>query len=174
MLTRHDLNEIRSMFPTAIGVRILIAGWAVVLFDSKSNICAAWKDGVTDTIGLFNVSYEVVDHTPTMVATMAGCAVADTPENNATQGALGLMVKLPNGVEAITTVTHGFGILLECIPIILRVADWILRAKETLSNFRPLKPPTAMPAEVTMKGKAIGNSSLGQEVWLAGKNQQVR
>lgn len=173
MLTPHDLNAIRSMFPTAVGVRILIAGWAIVLFNSKSSLYAAWKDGIADTIGELSVCYDILDHTPTIATTMAGCAVADKPENYNTHGALGLRVKLANGVEAITTVTHGFVQLPYWSPMILRVADWILRAKKALSNFRPMKPTNAEPAEVTMKGEAIGNSPLGHEVWLAGTNQLV-
>lgn len=71
MLTPHDLNAIRSMFPTAVGVRILIAGWAIVLFNSKSSLYAAWKDGIADTIGQLSVCYDVLDHTPTIATTMA-------------------------------------------------------------------------------------------------------
>lgn len=77
---------------------------------------------------------------------MAGCAVADKPEKSA-YGALGLRVKLANGVEAITTVTHGFVKLPNWSPTILYVADWILRAKEALSKFRPMEPTIAKPAE---------------------------
>lgn len=40
MLTAHDMNAIRTMFPSSIGVRILIAGWAVVLFASKDETVA--------------------------------------------------------------------------------------------------------------------------------------
>lgn len=47
MLTPHDFNTTRShvSYSTVIGVRILIASWTTVLFDSKSNLYAAWKDG---------------------------------------------------------------------------------------------------------------------------------
>lgn len=37
MLTAHDLTAIRTIFPTSVGVRILIAGRAIVLFDSKTS-----------------------------------------------------------------------------------------------------------------------------------------
>ena len=90
---------------------------------------------------------------------MAGCAVVDKPENYSTQGALGLRAKLANGVEAITKFTHAFVELSN-----IRVADLVLRVKEALSNFRPMKPKNSNPAEVTMKCEAIGNSPLGQEV----------
>lgn len=173
MLTPFDLNSIRSMFPTAIGVRILIVGWAIVLFDSKSSLYAAWKDGIPDTIGQLCVCYDVLDHTPTIATTMAGGAVTDKSEDYISHGALGLRVKLANGVEAITTVTHGFVQLPYWSPKILRVADWILRAKKALLNFRTMKPTNVQPAEVTMNGKAIGNSPLGKMVWLAETSQLV-
>lgn len=36
MLTAHDLTKIRAMFPTSVGIRILISGRAVVLFDTET------------------------------------------------------------------------------------------------------------------------------------------
>lgn len=119
------------MFPTAAGVRILVVGWAIVLFDSKSSLYAAWKDGIADIIGQC-ICYNVLDHTPTIATTMAGCAVADKPDNYSPHGALGLRVKLANGVEAIKTATYGFVQFTYWSPKILRVADWILWAKEAI------------------------------------------
>lgn len=37
--------------------------WAIVLFNPKSNLYAAWKDGIATTIGQLNVGYNVLDHT---------------------------------------------------------------------------------------------------------------
>lgn len=129
MLTPLDLNAIWSMFPTAVGVGVLNVGWAIVLFDSKSSLYAAWKDGIADTIEQLSVCYDVLDHTPTIATIMAGYTRADKPENYSPHGALSLRVKLANIVKAITTVTRGFVQLPYWSPKTLRVADWILRAK---------------------------------------------
>lgn len=41
MSTAQDLNQIRIMFPTAIGVRVLIAGFVVVMFHTMSDMTAS-------------------------------------------------------------------------------------------------------------------------------------
>ncbi len=51
MLTPPDLTAIRTMFPTSVGMRILIAGRAIVLFDSNASKYASWKEGLADGIG---------------------------------------------------------------------------------------------------------------------------
>lgn len=174
MLTPPDLTAIRIMFPTSVGIRILIAGRAIVLFDSNASKYASWKEGLAYGIGKLYVDYDVLDHHPTTATTLIGSAVAEKPEKWIAQAAIGLRLKLANGTEAITTVTHGFVELAGWNPMFLRVADWILKAKEALSNFRPWKRTVTQQAEITMKGIATGNSPLGREIWLAGSNQRVR
>lgn len=77
--------------------------------------------------------------------------MAEKPEKWIPQAAIGLRLKLANETQAITTVAHGFVELPGWNPMILRLADWILRAKEALSKFQPWKRTIAQPAEVTMK-----------------------
>lgn len=174
MLTAHDLTKIRTMFPTSVGIRILISGRAVVLFDTETEKHASWKDGVADSIGKLYVDYDVLDHQPTIATTRIGSSVAEKPEKWIANAAIGLRLKLANGTEVITTVTHGFVELPGWNPMILRVADWVLKAKEALSKFQPWKHTVAHPAEITIKGKPIRNSPLNREVWLAGSNERVR
>lgn len=123
MLTAHDLNAIRTMFPSSIGVRILIAGWAVVLFASKDEMVAGWRQGVPDTIGELYTGYDIIELTPTTATARAGYAVSGARESFDSLGALGLRLKMRDGLEAITTVTHGFVDRPERAPVLLRVAD---------------------------------------------------
>lgn len=173
MLTAHDINAIRTMYPNSIGIRILIAGWAVVLFASKDEMIAGWRQGIPDTIGDLYVGYDINEVTPTTATTTAGYAVSGARESFDSLGALGLRLKMRNGLEAITTVTHGFVNRPERAPILLRVADWLLRAKEAITRYRTIKPSETFPAQVTMREQVTGNSPLGKEVWLAGTDQRV-
>lgn len=173
MLTAHDMNAIRTMFPSSTGVRILIAGWAVVLFASKDEMVAGWRKGVPDTIGELYVGYDIHEATPTIATTRAGYAVSEAKESFESLSALGLRLKMRDGREVITAVTHGFVHRPERAPILLRVAEWILRAKEAITRFRTIKPSANIPAQVTMRAEVAGNSPLGKEVWLSGTDQRV-
>lgn len=77
-----------------------------------------------------------------------------------------------DGLEAIMTVTHGFVNQSERLPI-LRVADWLLRAKEAITKFLTIKLNETFPAQVTMREQVTKSSLLGKELWLAGTDQQV-
>lgn len=104
MLTPHDMNAIRTMYPNSIGVRILIAGWAVLLFTSKDEMIAGWRQGIPDTIGDLYVGQDINEATSTTATTRAGYAVSGARESFDSLGALGLRLKMRNRLEAITTV----------------------------------------------------------------------
>lgn len=73
MLTAHDLNAIQTMFPTSIGIRILIAGWAIVLFNSKTSLYASWNEGIAGTIGELDFDFDILDHPPKNGNNYGGC-----------------------------------------------------------------------------------------------------
>lgn len=167
MLTAHDINAIRAMYPNSVGIRILIAGWAVVLFASKNEMIVAWRQGIPDKIGGLYVGYDINEVNPTTATKRAGFAVSGTRDSFDSVGALGVRLKMRNGLEAITTVTHGFVNRPGRARILYRAADWFLRTKEAITRYRTIKPSKTFPAQVT------GNSPLGKEVWLAGTDQRV-
>lgn len=173
MLTAHDLNAIRNMFPSSIGVRILIAGWAVILFASKDDMIAGWRKGVPDTIGDLFTGYDINEMTPSTATARAGYAVSGVRESVDSLGALGLRPIMRDGHEAITTITHGFVSQSEREPILLTVTNWLLRAKEAITRFLTSKPSDTLPAQVTMREQATEKSPLGKEIWLAGTDQRV-
>ncbi|KAI9789824.1 MAG: hypothetical protein M1816_005741 [Peltula sp. TS41687] len=126
----------------------------------------AWREGVPDTAGGLYVGYDIIDNRPSTFEATSGYAVAAKPEAEFTRsmGCLGLRVKLNDGVEAITTVTHGL-VNLPQHGLVVRVTNWFLKAKEALLRFRT-------PAHVKIS-RATGNSPLGKTVWLALTNQKV-
>lgn len=120
-----------------------------------------------------DVGYDINEATPITATTRAGYAVSVARESFDSLGALGLRLKMQDGLEVITTVTHGFVNRPERAPILLRVADWLLRAKGAITRFRTVKPSETFPAQATIRAQVTGNSPLGKEVWLAGTDQRV-
>ena len=94
------------------------------------------------------------------------------PESYASLGCLGLRIKRRDGVEAIATSTHGFVRQIKAHGIVLRMADWLIRAKETLSRFCSPKTAGVMRGQVEIR-EASGNTPLGKDVYLAGSAQKV-
>lgn len=173
MLTAHDLNNIRKMFPTATGVRVLISGYVIVLFQTRSDIIASWNEGFPDTIGGLHVGYDVAEYRPSTLEVPSGSALSDKPEAEFTKatGCLGLRLKLVDGVEAIATATHGF-VYRPGHTFVVRAANRFLKAKEALMRFRTPEKTEGTPAHVKIN-KAVGNTPLGKNVWLAIDNMKV-
>lgn len=119
------------------------------------------------------MGYDVVVYRSSTVAVSSGYAVADKPEAEFTgpMWCLGLRVKLADGVEAITTVTHGF-VHLPGHGVVVRVANWFSKAKEALLRFRTPEKTEGILAHVKIN-RAVGNSALGKDVWLALNNIKV-
>jgi hypothetical protein len=106
----------------------LISGFAVFLFRNVDDMMAAWKRGCPDDLGGLNVGYDIITMEPTAIA--SGHDVADSPGSFDSRGCLGLRIRLRNGTDAVTTVTHGFVKLPKHSRVFLRMADWYLQAKE--------------------------------------------
>jgi hypothetical protein len=106
-LTAGDLNNIRNLYTQVVGARVLICGIVVLLFKSLYDMRLAWNTGIVESIGSLKVLYDVAEHTETR-AEHWSYAVSGNPDNFNCSVCLGLRLKLPNGQEAITTVTHGF------------------------------------------------------------------
>ena len=109
MLTPADLSTVRRVYPGAVGIRVLLAGWIVILFRKLSDINACWRRGILATFGSRPVGFHVVDHVPTAAqpSLTYGTTVARQPNVQfAAVASVGLAITLPNGQDAITTVTH--------------------------------------------------------------------
>lgn len=89
--------------------------------------------------------------------TSSGYVVSGARELFNSLSALELRLKMRDELQAITTVTHGFFNRPGQPPILLRAADWLLRAKEATTRFRTIKPSETFPDQVTMREQVTGD-----------------
>ena len=96
----------------------------------------------------------------------SGQAVTNRHTALASTCAMGLKVKLPDGTEGITTVTHGFVKLNGSMRNLkLGLFEWYTRIKKALSSFRyPCRLP--FPTYIATKTSLLTNNPLGKEVFL--------
>ena len=180
LLSFEDLERIRAAFPAAVGVRVLITGFVVVLFKDRKSMERSWfENGVSDYIGSLWSGYAIANHQPSGCQTVAyGQAVSKERTHMGLDVVLlGLKLRMRSGEmagrEVITTVTHGF-VKLELTqnPIRLRLADWYARVRRSLAKSVSPKPIVDHPAIIATREK-LGNSPLMKEVWLAGTDIRV-
>lgn len=173
-LTQSDLEALQTYFPGSVGVRVLIAGWVVILFNDMSTMETCWKLGNVEEIGLHRVGYDLAEYNTTADIVKTGHGVTAKPDEFNSHASLGLRLRLPCGTEAITTVTHAF--VKTASPTMSsmrrRVSEWILTARATLLSLRPIPRRPIIPAVVETRAHH-GNSPIGKAVWLAGTSTKV-
>jgi hypothetical protein len=76
MLTVDDISILRNYYPTSIGIRILIAGFAIFLFRNKMDMETAWKSGWPDDIGGLHVGFDILTIKTTSVISGHGAATS--------------------------------------------------------------------------------------------------
>ena len=109
ILKPSDLRIIRDYFPGSVGVRVLICGSVLILFETRKAMKASWELGPMDTIGGQRIGFTTARYELTSNTIASGYAVTDKPDDFMRfQGCLGLHLRLPSGQEAITTSTHNF------------------------------------------------------------------
>lgn len=65
-LLREDLDAIREKFPSAIGIRILILGFALLVYYNVDGIHADWNGGVPGSLGGLFVGYMIKTLNPSV------------------------------------------------------------------------------------------------------------
>lgn len=176
-LPAETIECIRLAFPGSVGAQVLIIGWILVLFPDKKTLQKCWSHGAPSEINNLRVGfiltkcYSTASTTTTILE--AGQAVTDTPDSINNEVALGLRLRLPGGLEAITTVTHAFVRLANPRMSSFRraITEQVLVAKKYLQR---LKPP---PKDAQYEGMVFtcdhSNSPIGKAVWLSGTKTQV-
>lgn len=96
-LTSRDVAVVRGMWPRSIGLRMYISGFATVLFPSRKEMEASWNESWTDTIGSLQPGAEVLEDVQPSAMSCGNSARC-----------LGLRIRLLDGTEAITALTHAF------------------------------------------------------------------
>lgn len=174
LLRQGDLNKLREMAPTAVGARLLISGYIVILFRTSAELEKSWvKDGHISEFGGLRVIYDVMEDYPTKGEVPSGTPISSKPDNMGNTAALGLKLRFADGLEAITVPTHAF---VKCKgthrPALLRVFDWYARVKSALEKFlSPARDPYEQA--VGQMRESSTNSPLGKTVWLAGDSRRV-
>ncbi|EZG09084.1 hypothetical protein H106_01768 [Trichophyton rubrum CBS 735.88] len=174
MLTAKDLNDVRLFWPKSVGIRILISGVALMIYTNESDLHRD-RERCPLTFGELEVGYILEDHVPTadrqgrIVSVGHAVALAEATRPST---ALGLRLRLRNGVEAITVVTHGFvpdsqGSVME------HFSYWVNNAKKTLSRFLPFSAAKDLPPDGEVRETVTYRSPLGKTVWLANTNTKI-
>jgi hypothetical protein len=172
-LSPEKIDGLRELFPAAVGARVFVSGFLVVLFNSLRDIQAMYeRDWIMEVGGLRTV-YDEYRLEPSADTVTSGMEVSEKPNSLYGQGCLGLRVRMSDGKEAITTVTHGFVRNPQRSRMTIMLSEWILRAKSALLRFRrpPLQSETSAIRVVQSSSK---NSPIGKEVWLATEQKRVR
>ncbi|KAJ5942540.1 hypothetical protein N7516_002708 [Penicillium verrucosum] len=172
-LPPEHIKSIRDAFPGSVGAQVLLTGFLLVVFPDKKSLEACWAKGAPDEVGNLRVGYILASFYGTAEIVESGRGVTDTPGGFNPQAALGLRLRLPGGLDAITTVTHAFVRLTDpkMSNIRKRLTDHILAAKEFLKRLRP--PPRQAPQAGIIHSERVANSPLGKEVWLGGTETYI-
>lgn len=167
-LPASDLELLRRFFPSAIGARVLISGFIIVLFQNRKDIEASWLEGCVPSFGLLRLGYDVAVHYPAKSVVDSGNAVADSPEQTDSITPLGLKVKLQDGSQGIVVSTHGFvDVKTPQENIARKDAGWVARTKSTLCR------AASMKIKDCIKMGSKENSPLGKSVWFVEEPKEV-
>lgn len=77
-LPASELELLRRSFPAAVGARVLVSGFLIVLFRNQKDIEASWLEGCVHSFGLLRLRYDVAVHYPTEAVAESGNAIADS------------------------------------------------------------------------------------------------
>lgn len=177
-LTPADLDSLRELFPEAVGVHLLIAGFLIILFEEKRHVHDAYNDVWPLELAGLQVFFHLTHYSFTTAPVESGNILKETfnQKNNAFAGCLGLKLKLQNGYTAVTTVSHGF--VRNPNPSMfdkgLQVCEMIVdQMKQTLRRFLPFRAGEHDRALVMAKETLTDNNPVGKQVLLAVSNRTV-
>ena len=179
-LTPADLDSLRELFPEAVGVHLLIAGFLIILFEEKRHVYDAYHNVWPLELAGLQVFFHLTHYSFTTAPVESGNILKETlkQENNAFAGCLGLKLKLQNGSTAVTTVTHGFVRHSNPSPSRfdkgLRVFEMIVdQMKQTMRRLLTFKAREHDRALVMAKETLTDNNPVGKQVSLAVSNRTV-
>lgn len=172
LLSPQQLDGLRELFPAAVGARLLVSGFLLVLFESLHDIQTVYEGDWIMEIGGLRTIYDVHRLEASADTVTSGMEVCERPESLYGQGCLGLRIRTTDGQEAITTVTHGFVRNPQPSPMTALFSEWFLRAKSALLRFRR-PPPQSDTCAIGISRGSNQNSPIGKEVWLATGTKRV-
>jgi hypothetical protein len=172
LLSPENIDGLRELFPAAVGARVFVSGHLVVLFKSLHEIKAVYERDWIGEVGGLPTVYDEYRLEASADTVTSGMEVCEKPESLHGQGCLGLRIRMTDGKEAITTVTHGFVRNPQRSRMTMMFSEWILRAKSALLSFRR-PPPQSDTSAIGFVRSSNKNSPIGKEVWLATEKKRV-
>jgi hypothetical protein len=162
------MELLRRFFPAAVGARVLIAGFIIVLFRTRKDIEASWLEGCVPSFGLLRLGYGIAVHYPTVAVADSGNAVAGTPEKSESITSLGLKLRFADDSLGIAVATHGFVDMKTAQGNFAhKESSWLAKAKSKFSK------ATAMKIKKCVKMGAAVESPLGRSVWFVQEPKEV-
>jgi hypothetical protein len=172
LLSPDMIDSLRELFPAAVGARIFVSGFLVVLYKSLRDIQAVYDEDWIREVGGLPTKYDEYKLEASADTVISGMEVSERPESLLGQGCLGLRIRMADGREAITTVTHGFVRNRQRSRMTNIFSEWMLRAKSALQRFRRPPPQSDTCAIGVLRG-SDKNSPMGKEIWLTTEKQRV-
>lgn len=168
-LTAQDLESLRILFPRAIGAQLLMAGFLRILFRNSADVESSNKLGYLGEVGGLAVLLDTAEFSATAQNIESGTALIG-PEAKPI-GCLGLKLKLPGESRTvITAVTHAF-VRTPVLPaVVMRVADWVVRAKKAICKF--WNPHLDKDSRFSDYG-TLSNTPVGKEITLMKTDSKV-
>ena len=164
-LTASDLDLLRRFFPSAIGARVLISGFIIVLFRHRKAMKASWLEGCVPSFGLLRLGYDIAVHYPTEAGPEGGNAVTESREGSCAP--LGLKLKFPDNSQGITVPTHVFVDVKNPRQREPQQASWLSKTKSAFSLSAAIRMTESVRLGVSMDcplGKAARFVAEPQEV----------
>ncbi|KAJ5888631.1 hypothetical protein N7495_008672 [Penicillium taxi] len=174
-LRSTDLDSLRQLFPGAVGATVLIAGFLIILFDDIQHVHDAYSEIYPLELAGLLVHFDIARGDLTTVPFQYGLGIgARIGEENNSAGCIGLKVRLQDGSEAITTVTHGFvycpgsSVAANVMNLIQTTLD---RVKGLLVRYLPTR--IRMDTTFIMHSGALTNNPVGREVLIASSHMKI-
>ncbi|KAJ5118476.1 hypothetical protein N7448_010183 [Penicillium atrosanguineum] len=162
------LESLRRFFPAAIGARVFIAGYLVVLFRSQRDIEASWLEGCVPSFGLLRLGYAVAVHYPAETLPESESAVTKSPEQTDPAASLGLKLEFTDGSQGICVPTHAFVDVNKPQDNPNRKRASLLEKTKAMFSIA-----TVMKVKESLKVGAAVNSSLGKSMWLGQPKEKI-
>ncbi|KAF7717814.1 Uncharacterized protein PECH_008457 [Penicillium ucsense] len=151
ILSPEQLDCLRDLFPTAIGVQVLVSGFLVVLMKSQSDIRAAYHQGLVSEVAGLALTFNDFSVQPKSGTWISGVELRGGSRPLNGQGCLGLRLQLVDGKSAVTTTTHGF-----------------------MADLPPAKPDRIETPELEDLGElSRQNAPIDKEIWLKEEERRV-
>jgi len=190
VLMDSDLVEIHKTWPLAIGAQVFVTGNLVVLFPDRKTLMKALRTPCPEAFGCMRIFYANLEIVPCMMPgpsstssfksasqtttvtrhIPSGAALSSIPQDyKGGVASVGLKLRLTNGEEVLTAVTHEFVKYRKLSTGFNKrtLFDAFKAMKIKLSTFNPAKVFQFQSSKKTARQKLI-NSPIGIKVFQAG------